>query len=1044
MFFTEGRIRKILEELKRKTVEHSASVKGIKWKECDYGELGLLQEKEAAWAEFSEQQVWGGRDKHSWFRFQVTIPQELAGKPAVLRIITGREGWDATNPQFLAWIDGNLQHGLDVNHTWLFLAEACEAGTSFCVDLYAYGGTEEGDSRLHAEIFALNRQVEKLYYDIAVAFEAACLLPEEDKRRIDTLTHLEKAINLLDLREDHSEFFYRSAEEAIICLEKEFYGSGLVGTGNVTELCVGHTHIDVAWLWSLRQTREKAVRSFSTVLSLMKEYPEYLFMSSQPQLYQFVKQDQPELYEEIKERIAEGRWEPEGSMWVEADCNLISGESMIRQILFGKKFFKDEFGVDNKILWLPDVFGYSAALPQIMEKSGIKYFMTTKISWNEYNKLPYDTFLWRGIDGTEILTHFITTQEYNEKNPRINTTYNGIIDPSHVLGCWQRYQQKNISNEIFNCFGYGDGGGGPTREMLENARRLSKGLPGMPKVRIGKAIDFFEGLEETTLGNPKLPNWVGELYLEFHRGTYTSMARNKKYNRKAEFMNQDMEWLSVLAEQLTGLDYPAQKIHDSWEVTLLNQFHDIIPGSSIKEVYETSKLQYEQLLQEGRELIDRSLQTIAEGIRLKESSFVVFNQLGFVRDDIVTADIPAGWKNAAVYDGDELLASQISFDGSLIFFAENLPAKGYKSFMIRETPAQQNTSGLLYQNGCEIENEFFEMKINEEGNITALYDKCNQRQVLKPNTRGNVLQVFEDKPMDFDAWNLDIYYQEKFWEINAGTEIELVESGPVRTVIRIKKSYLSSTAVQMISLYSQINRIDFTTKIDWKEKQAFVKTAFPVDINSDKATYDIQFGNVERPTHWNTSWDLAKFEVCAHKWADLSEGGYGVALLNDCKYGYDIKDSVMRLSLLKSAIYPNPDADKELHEFTYSLYPHAGDFKAAKVDQMAYRLNCPVYCVYQGPHGGNLPEKLSLISADQSNVFLDTVKKSESGEEYIIRMYENHNKLTRVSCTLSHNIRSIAECDLLENIVCEMDYQGKQFELLMKPFEIKTLKIAVE
>lgn len=1044
MFFIEGRIKKILEDLNRSTMEYSMPIHKIKWKDCDYRELNLLNEDDANWEEFNDKQLWGGRDQHSWFRFEIVIPPEFAGKSVMLKINTGREGWDATNPQFTAWVDKKLQQGLDVNHTWLSLGEDCEAGKHFLVDLYAYGGTEEGDARLHVEMFTLNRQVEKLYYDIAVPLEAACLLPAEDKRRIDTLACLESAINLLDLRYDDSEMFFCSVDEAIGYLEKELYESDLVGSETITELCVGHTHIDVAWLWSLRQTREKVVRSFSTVISLMKEYPEYIFMSSQPQLYQYIKEDQPELYDEIKKMVAEGRWEPEGSMWVEADCNLISGESLVRQIMFGKKFFKDEFGVDNKILWLPDVFGYSAALPQIMKKSGIEYFMTTKINWNEFNKMPCDTFLWRGIDGSEVLTQSVTTQEYNEKEPVVMTTYNGEINPSHVLGCWQRYQQKNISNEVLNCFGYGDGGGGPTREMLENARRMEKGLPGMPKVRIGKALDFFEKLDRNTKQNPKLPKWVGELYLEYHRGTYTSMARNKKYNRQAEFMNQDMEWLSVMAEQLTGLEYPKEIIHDCWEVTLLNQFHDIIPGSSIKEVYETSKQQYEQLILDEKKIINKSLLSITQSVAISEKSFVVFNQLGFVRDDLVTVELPEGWDNAEVYDGEKALKTQISDDGKLIFYANDLPAKGYKSFKTIKASVQQNNSELVYHNGCEIQNDFFELNINNEGNITTLYDKRNKRQVVKPDTSGNLLQVFEDKPMDFDAWNLDIYYKDKSWEVNDVTEIKLIENGPVRTAIQIKKKYCDSTIVQIIYLYAQIDRIDFKTNIDWKEKQAFFKAAFPVAINSDKAVYDIQFGNVERPTHWNTSWDAAKFEVCAHKWADLSEGGYGVALLNDCKYGYDIKDSVMRLSLLKSAIHPNPDADREMHEFTYSLYPHAGNFKEAKVDQMAYRINCPVYSVLQDPHDGNLPEEISFLSINQSNVFLDTIKKSESGNETIIRLYENHNKHSQVCCTSFKNITSISECDLMENKLTEVDIEGDKFKFLMKPFEIKTFKIVFE
>ena len=597
---------------------------------------------------------------------------------------------------------------------------------------------------------------------------------------------------------------------------------------------------------------------------------------------------------------------------------------------------------------------------------------------------------------------------------------------------------------MLNCFGYGDGGGGPTREMLENARRLDKGLPGMPKVRIGKALDFFERLEENTQSNPKLPRWVGELYLEFHRGTYTSMARNKRYNRKAEFMNQDLEWLSVMAKQMIGREYPVSKLHDFWEVTLLNQFHDIIPGSSIKEVYDTSKLQYEQLLQEGGELLHRTLLSIADRIRTETTSYVVFNPLGFIRDDLVITELPEGIENASVYDGDELLLSQIAYDGRFVFFAKNIPAKGYKKFTIKVAQALPMTPEVLCHNGCKLENASYELIMNEVGEITSLYDKSNDRQVQKPNSRGNVLQVFEDKPMDFDAWNLDVFYQEKSWEIKDRTEIRLVEDGPVRTVVQIKKYYLSSTVTQLITLYSQIARIDFDTKIDWKEKQAFVKAAFPVAINSDKATYDIQFGNVERPTHWNTSWDLAKFEVCAHKWADLSEGGYGVALLNDCKYGYDIKDSVLRLSLIKSAIHPNPEADKELHEFTYSLYPHAGDFKEAKVDQMAYRLNCPLYCVLQKSHEGNLPEEISFIRVDKDNIFVDTVKKAEDTDEYIVRLYENHNRLTRVCCSSYDTICSVVECDLMENEMAALSSVGNQFEFVMKPFEIKTFKIRMK
>ena len=382
---------------------------------------------------------------------------------------------------------------------------------------------------LKANIATLDREVENIYYNIKVPLEIAVLLDDNDKKRVDILNFLNEAVNILDLRKPFSVCFTNSVKDSNNFLQEKFYNK-YCGCDEVIATCVGHTHIDVAWLWTLSQTREKTARSFSTVLKLMEQYPEYIFMSSQPQLYKFVKEDYPEVYEKIKERIKEGRWEPEGAMWVEADCNLSSGESLVRQILFGTRFFEKEFGVKNKILWLPDVFGYSAALPQILKKSGIDYFMTTKISWNEYNKIPYDTFMWKGMDGTEILTHFITTSDYQNPIKSHFTTYNGDLKPIEVMGSWQRYQQKDINNDVLISFGHGDGGGGVTKEMLEKARRMEKGIPGCPKVKIGKSLDYFIDLENKVSNNKRLPKWTGEMYLEYHRGTYTSMARNKKYN----------------------------------------------------------------------------------------------------------------------------------------------------------------------------------------------------------------------------------------------------------------------------------------------------------------------------------------------------------------------------------------------------------------------------------------------------------------------------------------------------------------------------------
>ncbi len=413
----------------------------------------------------------------------------------------------------------------------------------------------------------------------------------QGKRPVSTCAPpLNDAINLLDMRKVPSDAFYASVEEARALLAKTVYGE-MAGYQEIIASCIGHTHIDVAWWWTVSQTREKVARSFATVLKLMEEYPEYKFMSSQPVLYSFLKERYPELYAQIKERVKEGRWEPEGGMWLEADCNLSSGESLVRQFLYGKRFFKEEFGKDNRVLWLPDVFGYSGALPQIMKKSGIDYFMTTKLSWNQFNMIPNDTMLWEGIDGSRVLTHFISTLGIGQSVERFFTTYSGMLHPDAIMGGWERYQNKEMNNDILIAYGYGDGGGGPTREMLETGRRMEKGVKGIPTVRQCGSRKYFEELEERVKDNRRLPVWTGEFYFEYHRGTYTSMARNKRSNRKSELLLSDLELLSVLAAK-KGVAYPAEQLEKMWKTVLLNQFHDILPGSSIAEVYEVTKKEY--------------------------------------------------------------------------------------------------------------------------------------------------------------------------------------------------------------------------------------------------------------------------------------------------------------------------------------------------------------------------------------------------------------------------------------------------------------------
>ncbi len=1054
-YYTFGRINRIADELKAllhwevdldgDTPRNRIPIEQYKVlvSEGEYADVAKIPDEE--WEDYRTGNLWGGRDFHVWFKTRIQIPDQFAGQPTALVMRTGYEGeWDALNPQFLAYVNGEVVQGLDVNHRELLLTEKAKAGDVYEVYLWGYTGMHDRQSNLFTHLVTIDRELEALYYNIKVPLEITRLMEKEDKNRIDILNYLEKAVNLLDLRRPYSESFHASVKEVNAFLDQEFYGQ-YCGHEDMTATAVGHTHIDVAWLWTVAQTREKTARSFSTVLELMRQYPEYLFMSSQPQLYKFLKEDHPDLYEKVKERIAEGRWEAQGGMWVEADCNVTSGESLVRQILYGSRFFEKEFGIRQKILWLPDVFGYSAALPQILKKSGIDYFMTTKISWNQYNKLPYDTFMWRGMDGTEILTHFISTTDVDSvKRGRHFTTYNGNLVPSQVMGAWLRYQQKDINNDVLISYGYGDGGGGPTREMLENGRRMSKGIPGCPKVQQGTSKDFFERLEKKVAENRKLPKWVGELYLEYHRGTYTSIASVKKNNRKSELLYQDVEAFSTLA-MLQGHSYPQDELAKGWETILINQFHDILPGSSIKEVYEDTKAEYEEVLKSGNKMLNSALKGIAASIPLKEKSAVVFNSLSFDRSDVVEIPCPEGLQGVRIVDGQgNTVPSQIveeKGEKKILFFATDVPAKGYKTFTILPGEGTEEEGPVVEL--PRLENQFFSLELNKDGTIASFYDKVNGRSVLQEGARGNILQAFEDKPMAHDAWDIDVYYQEKMWEVDDVQKVEVLEKGPVRAKVRITKKFLESDIIQDVVIYRDIPRVDFVNYIDWKERQVLLKAAFPVDVNTNTATYEIQYGNVQRPTHWNTSWDLARFEVVGHKWADLSEEGYGVSLLNDCKYGYDIKDSVMRLSLLKSAIYPNVDADREKHEFTYSIYPHQGDWRVGGTVPMAYQLNVPLRGVVADAQEGSLPQELSMARLDQENVIMEVVKKAEDSQDIIVRVYECFNKRCDVAFTFFRDMKQVWECDMLENNLEEIKTDGKEFRFFIKPYEIKTFKIRV-
>ena len=934
-------------------------------------------------------------DTHLWLHIECDIPEICEDEKYVLKMTTGREGqWDACNPQCSVFVNGkSCSQAFDTNHTELILTQGHKD-----IYIYFYSGKEAASLRLSANILVKSLIVEKLIFDMNVPYEALDFIPKDSFDYIEALNALDMTCNELDFREKHSEKFFDSIKRASDVLNEEYYQK-LCGKEKNEEIAfIGHTHIDVAWLWTLAQTAEKAQRSFSTVIQLMEQYPDYIFMSSQPQLYAYVKENDPELYEKIKQRIKEGRWEPEGSMWLEADTNVTGGESLIRQIMYGKKFMKNEFGIDNHILWLPDVFGYSAALPQILKKCGINAFFTSKINWNETDKFPHDTFIWRGLDGSEILAVFA-------KN------YVNMVSARDIKGLMGYHLDKRFTPTVLAPVGFGDGGGGVTFEMLENLKRFKKGLPGYPKVTMRKAADTIEKIkgefEESTRKLRYTPKWSGELYLEMHRGTYTTQAANKKSNRKCELALQRAETASSIANLLTGCTFDKEKLDEAWTAVLRNQFHDIIPGSSIKEVYEDSKKEYENVASIAKTEFDASLDSIAKNIK-SDGGYLIYNPTGFETSDIV--------------------------DG---MYFENIPAHGYAAVKPAELENSVNVGDKF------IENDLVRVVFDDKYHIVSIFDKTENREIIEQGRSANVFEVFEDYPRDYDAWEITDYYKQKKWIADDVTEVSAVKN-ELSGGFKIVRKYNKSTFTQEILLKTGSSRIDFNTHIDWHEDHVLLKAAFPVDIKSENLTCDIQFGNIQRPTHKNTSWDEMKFEVCAHKWADLSESDYGVSLLNDCKYGYSCEENKLSITLLKSPTYPDPTADRGEHTFTYSVFPHKGSDLMATVKEAA-KLNNPLSAKkIEVNISGNAPESFSFASVDGKSAVIETIKAAEDGNGYIVRLYEAQNMREDIDVNFGFDVKEVYECDMLENNLYRVENETRSIRVRMGNFEIKTFRVVAK
>ncbi len=1046
---------------------------------------------------FSLGQPWGGAWSTAWFRLSGTVPTDWAGREVVARIGLGYKGMVGFGGEGLLWDGERPVQGINPRHNEAAVAAPARGGDE--VELYLeaaanpyvpWGGIEwplllpdyEGAPlyRLdRAELAVFDRELEQAWTDLRILTELADALGATDYRSIEIVRTLDKVALALDLSDVRGSLLAQRPAWAPLLGSPTAARSHLV-------TAVGHAHIDSAWLWPLRETRRKCARTFSTAITLMDANPNYIFVCSQAQQHAWMEEHYPQLFERMKEKVAAGQFEPVGSMWVEPDTNLPSGESLVRQLVYGKRYFLDRYGVETEDCWLPDAFGYSGNLPQILRSAGVRFFLTQKLSWNEVDRFPHHTFWWEGIDGSRVLAHCPPTD-----------TYNGEFRVAEILKGQQAFAQHGISHHSLYAFGYGDGGGGPTQAMLEAYERLEE-LDPLPRVEMGTAKGFFRAVEAEAVaadealaaarpgtvptahaaGGGGLPIWVGELYLERHRAVQTTQAHVKLGNRRSEDLLREAEMWAV-----AGLrdEYPSDEIERAWRLVLLHQFHDMLPGSSIHWVHEDSAADYALVRGICEDVISRAAAAIASRVGAGGASggggaVLVLNAASHRSSGLVELDL-ASLGLSGLADGDGLVAVpsgshdagetvQLLADGRAGWVAsvagcgwaryDLVPADGLAAVTAGGTATA--TAVDLGAGGIELSNGLLTVRIDAAGLLESVVDHQTGREVLEPGQQGNVLQLHHDLPNDADAWDVDQGTFARATELRDLESIAVAEPGPVRASVRVVRAFGRSRITQDIRLLAGSRRLEFATEVEWRERHRFLKAAFPVAVRAPSASFEIQFGYVQRATHANTSWDAARFEVPAQRWADLSEPGFGVALLNDCKYGYDVRGSVMRLSLLRGPTWPDPEADQGFHRFSYALLPHGGlaaslHEPVSVVDEAeAFNLGLrlvPIPARRAGTVGGtdgsgSLPDRASIVEV--AGAMVSSVKRADRGHELVVRAWEpagSHGALELRAGPGTSPIDAATRTDSLERDQTGVDVSPDgSVTVPLQPFELVTLKLS--
>ncbi|GAA5126930.1 alpha-mannosidase [Luteolibacter yonseiensis] len=950
-----------------------------------------------SFTEVREGAAWGKTWGTAWFRFRSQVPAAWSGKTVVAVVDLSFENEEGFGREGQVWMDGRPVIAVSRYRKAIPLFTEAKGGELVDFHVEASGNPVsewhwdngvrvDPEARLfrmqEARLAIYDAGVFALLMDFRVCREAMLELPEEGTRRARLLRGLDQACRVME-RGDRS--WVGKAREILAPLLAAKNGDTV---HRIT--ATGHAHIDTAWCWPLRETIRKCARTFSTALAYMEVHPEYRFSCSQPVQYLWMKAHYPTIYQGIRDAVARGQWEAMGSMWVEPDCNVPSGESLVRQLVHGKDFFSREFGVTTGDLWLPDVFGYSAALPQILGKAGVDRFLTQKISWNDTNRFPHHTFLWEGIDGTRIFSHF----------PPVDT-YNARVQGRELARAERQFAQKDRASRSLMPYGYGDGGGGPTVEMIERIKRWEN-FEGMPAVEFGTVKGFFDAAM-ADIEDP--PVWVGELYLELHRGTYTSQAHNKLMNRRCELLLRDAEFFDAITSVLapgelvltdphpdrTVWDVPghhpvketsltAQVLDRAWKLLLLNQFHDILPGSSIHRVYEESRRDYEVI----EKLALAVREAGVERLLSDGPGWTAFNTLAQDRREVVAAD-------------DRLSVATV-------------PACGFAGVSDVPPVDWQPVEIVKTGDGWTIANGILKVRVLADGVIASVLDLRENREVL--DGPANELHLLRDYPNRWSAWDIEASAMEDYEIVGGGGSGEIVENHPLRGALEFTRPVGGSLVTQRVILTAGSARLDFDTTVDWKERDRVLKVSFPLAIRTDHSVCEIQYGHVRRPVHRNTSWDAARFEIPIQRWIDFTESGYGVALLNNGIFGCDVLGNRLRLTLLKSASAPDPTADIGIHRRTFSLFPHAGDTLQGGVNEAALALNVPLVVAKGSVKGG---ESGSWISIDKPGVTLEALKRSEDGKALVLRVVEAGGRRTTGGITVNLPGLKLRECDLLEN-----------------------------